>query len=393
MTAQATSYRWMLVAAWLLITLCASAQTATPPQATPSNPAGVRLQSYLNEAAEALHKGDLTSAADALRRALAVDPHSLAALNNMGIVLAREGKPAEAIPLYQEALRLRPGDPATKRNLAVAYFKAQRYQSAWSLLQSMAVAYPSDFQILDLAGLSLFALDHYTEAARYLERANQADPSDLETLDMLGKAYLHIKDYKALTSVFARIMQVKPNSASAHILMATAYEEADNRPDAIKEYQAAEQADPDFAGVHSGLGYLYWLQGDYKLAESESREELRRFPNDPVSNCVLGQVLLANLELDEAETHLRLALKVNPVYEDALLGLGKTEIALKHPREAVEVIRKDVRLHPDSSKAHYMLSTALYQLGRTEEAARERKIAADLPEKMRQERIKKNQEQ
>jgi len=38
-----------------------------------------------------------------------VDPHSLAALNNLGIVLSRQGKPAEAIPLYQEALKFRPG--------------------------------------------------------------------------------------------------------------------------------------------------------------------------------------------------------------------------------------------------------------------------------------------
>ena len=80
-----------------------------------------------------MHKGELASAEKNLRRALKIDPHSLAALNNLGIVLAREGKPAEAIPLYQEALKVRPGNAATQRNLALAYFKAQRYRSAWNL--------------------------------------------------------------------------------------------------------------------------------------------------------------------------------------------------------------------------------------------------------------------
>ena len=122
-----------------------------------------------------MHKGELPTAAEALRQALTIDPHSLAALNNLGIVLAREGKPAEAIPLYEEALKVRPGDAATKRNLAIAYFKAQHYRSAWSLLQPMAVAYPTDFQVLDLAGLSLFALDRYPQAAEYLERAIDFD--------------------------------------------------------------------------------------------------------------------------------------------------------------------------------------------------------------------------
>ena len=275
---------------WLLISFSLAAQTGGPPAPSPTE-AQVQLHADLERAADAMHKGELSVAAESLRQALRIDPHSLAALNNLGIVLSREGKPAEAIPLYEEALKVRPGDQATQRNLAVAYFKAQRYRSAWSLLQPMAVAYPNDFQILDLAGLSLFALDRYPEAAKYLERANQAQPSDLETLDMLGKAYLRMKDYKALTSVFARIMQVNPNSAPAHIMMATAYDQMDNRPEAIKEYQAAAAADPTFTGVHSGLGFEYWRQGDNDLAEKEFRAELQRFPNDPVSNCILGQIL------------------------------------------------------------------------------------------------------
>src|SRR6202041_778411 len=100
------------------------------------------LHACLERAAESMHQGELADAAKALRQALTIDPHSLAALNNLGIVLSREGKPAEAIPLYEEALKVRPGDAATKRNLAIAYFKTQHYRSAWSLLEPMAVAYP-----------------------------------------------------------------------------------------------------------------------------------------------------------------------------------------------------------------------------------------------------------
>jgi Flp pilus assembly protein TadD len=147
-----------IVAACMVST--AAAQGAPQSGEAPAN-ADVELHSYLQQATEAMHKGDLASAADKFRRALEIDPHSLAALNNLGIVLAREGKPAEAIPLYEEALKVRPGDPSTKRNLAVAHFKAQHYRSAWSLLQPMTVAYPTDFQILDLSGLCLFALDRY----------------------------------------------------------------------------------------------------------------------------------------------------------------------------------------------------------------------------------------
>jgi Flp pilus assembly protein TadD len=205
---------------------CLAAQRPVPPTAPAlSNAQQVQLHSYLEQAAEAMHKGDNAAAAEDLRSALKIDSHSIAALNNLGIVLARTGKPAEAIPLYEDALKFHPGDPSTERNLALAYFKAQRYKPAWRMLQPLTAKYPTDFQILDLAGLSLFALDRYPEAATYLERASQADPSDLETLDMLGKTYLRMKNFKVLTSTFARIMQLNPNSASAHIMMATAYDQ------------------------------------------------------------------------------------------------------------------------------------------------------------------------
>src|SRR5258707_7588409 len=140
---------------WLLLACCAAAQTGVPPNTPLPNGAEIQLHSYLEHATEAMHKGDNADAEETLRRALKIDPHSLAALNNLGIVLARMGKPAEAIPLYEEALKIHPDDPSTKRNLAIAYFKAQRYLRAWRLLRPLTEKYPTDFQILDLAGLSL----------------------------------------------------------------------------------------------------------------------------------------------------------------------------------------------------------------------------------------------
>src|SRR5580692_3863456 len=141
-----------ICAIWMLIAQGVAAQTPVPSSTPPSSGEETQLHTYLARAAEAMHKGDNTAAAKDLRLALKIDPHSLAALNNLGIVLARMGRPAEAIPLYEDALKFRPDDSSTKRNLAIAYFKAQHYRSASSLLRPMAVANPSDFQIQELAG-------------------------------------------------------------------------------------------------------------------------------------------------------------------------------------------------------------------------------------------------
>ena len=146
-------------------------------------------------------------------------------------------------------------------------------------------------------------------------------------------------------------------------------------------------------GVHSGLGYLYWRQGDTELAEKEMRAELQHFPSDPVANCILAQILLNNSQLEEAESHFRSALKSNPRYGEAWFGLGKTEIAINHPEAAIEPLRQAIQIDSNYAEAHFVLGTALRQAGHAEEGKREQKISVDLQEKKREEAIKKSESQ
>lgn len=50
-------------------------------------------------------------------RALALDPESPDAHNNLGIALAQSGRLAEAVPEFEAALRLNPGHVNARRNL------------------------------------------------------------------------------------------------------------------------------------------------------------------------------------------------------------------------------------------------------------------------------------
>ncbi|MFY9979116.1 MAG: tetratricopeptide repeat protein, partial [Candidatus Sulfotelmatobacter sp.] len=127
-----------------------------------------------------------------------------------------------------------------------------------------------------------------------------------------------------------------------------------------------------------------------ELAEKEMRAELQRFPNDPMANCVLGQILLAASKLDDAESYFHVALKYDAGYEDAWLGLGKTEIAMNHPQAAVEPLRKAIQIDPGHAQAHFLLGKALRQSGHAEEGKREEKISIDIQEKQRAAAIEKN---
>ena len=328
----------------------------------------------------AMQNGDYAAAERAYREALKANPDSVPLLNNLAICVARQQRETEAIAIYKRALLLKPGDDVTRRNLGIAYFRDGQYGLALPLLQSFATNSPG-FQSFSLLGLDMFALDRFTDAAHYLEQAHSLQPEDMQTLDMLGKAYLRTKNYAGVTNVFQQMMTIQPNSAAAHSLMAMADDKLFREDDAIKEFEAARVSDPKYPGIHSGLGTIYWRNDNLVAAEREFREELQRYPDDPIANCTLGRILRRRNEPAEAIHFLSAALKVNPAYFDALVELGECQILLNQAADAVLTLRKALVLQPENADIHYVLGTALSKAGQPQEGAHERLISAQLRSK------------
>ncbi|MGA9979086.1 MAG: hypothetical protein WBQ08_10705, partial [Candidatus Sulfotelmatobacter sp.] len=66
---------------------------------------------------------------------------------------------------------------------------------------------------------------------------------------------------------------------------------------------------------------------------------------------------------------------------------------LNHPHAAGETLRKAFQTDPNYFPAHFVLGTALRQLGQTAEGAKEQKLSVEIQEKGRTEAIKKNESQ
>ncbi len=364
-----------LVSVLLAGALAVPALHASSPQDGPAS-ASV-LQEYVATGSAALARGDNALAESAFRKALSLAPDSVPLLNNLALSLARQNRSPEAIGFYRQALALKPGDAVTERNLGVAYYRAHRYEEAGPFLEHVATTAPS-FQSLELAGLNLFATDRYSEAAAYLERARALSPDDLNTLNMLGQAYLRSKNYIAMTEIFTRIMAIHPDSAEAHVMLATAYDKLFREQDSIREFQAAEQVDSHYPGVHTGLGVIYWRTDQTALAKHEFELALQQTPTDPVANCTMGRILRREGKLHEAIEYFEAALAANKSYQDALREIGQSWIALQEPAKALVSLRRAEVLDPEDAETHYILGTALRETGQPAEGNRERAKAAQL---------------
>jgi tetratricopeptide (TPR) repeat protein len=91
---------------------------------------GASDDQWMQEGIRFYRGGDHGRAEEAFRAALARDPASAEAQNNLGLALREQGRLPEAIVAYQAAIRLRPDYPEAHHNLGVASFSLGRLEEA-----------------------------------------------------------------------------------------------------------------------------------------------------------------------------------------------------------------------------------------------------------------------
>jgi tetratricopeptide (TPR) repeat protein len=80
--------------------------------------------------------GNLSGAEGAFRQATTRAPGDLAARNNLGLVLALQGREDQAVPLLERLRQEAPGSQRVRHNLALAYAAAGRGDAARTLLEA-----------------------------------------------------------------------------------------------------------------------------------------------------------------------------------------------------------------------------------------------------------------
>lgn len=90
-----------------------AAADKTPPASRDAN-------SYLAEGLDAMHAGNYDKALQLWQQALARDPHSATAANDIGVAYMMKHRPSDAIPWFNKAAALDPGLQLAKNNLAWA---------------------------------------------------------------------------------------------------------------------------------------------------------------------------------------------------------------------------------------------------------------------------------
>ncbi len=185
-------------------TAAAEAPASTAPAASPasrpavaaaSRPASASLptigaveaERLCELAQQHLRQNGFDMAEDLFREAVQSDPTYYAARLNLGILLQRRSRHAEAIGEYQAVLALRPDNVTAWRNLALAYMTTKDYPKARITLQKLLAVEPDNPQTwIDLGDVEML-MGRPETARQYWEKAGGLSKPNSETATRAAK--------------------------------------------------------------------------------------------------------------------------------------------------------------------------------------------------------------
>jgi tetratricopeptide (TPR) repeat protein len=280
------------------------------------------------------------------QQAIADDPDSLFLRVQLGQLYWRVDRIGDALSEAQYVLKANPNDLDAHRLLGDIYLHSLREnQTQAKQRQSLEKAIheyeaiirlaPNDIRSAVLLG-RLYGLDNHPEKAEAIFKKILNDhPDSTSALSYLGKLYIDQEQYQQAIQLFQRIPE-NQRGPSTLAMLGLAYSQTGDYAQAVKNFKAALEADPENVDVRRQYADALMRSGKMDGAHNQFEQILKVNPQDGVAYLRLAQIDqseghydVASKELDQAQKLLPGDLEVT--YQQALLqnSLGRQDQAIK----------------------------------------------------------------
>jgi tetratricopeptide (TPR) repeat protein len=354
------------------VTNTTSVQSRAAPAKKAAGATAAHDPQKLFEAGEAaLHAGKLDDAEGAFRQVLTINPGVAGAYANLGVIHMRRKQWPQALEMLHKAEKLAPDIAGIRLNIGLAYFRQNDFLRAIRPFESVVQQSPDSYQARYLLGLCYFFNDRWTDAIGALEPLWGRASDQLNYLYVLEHAADKAKNLALEEKAAARLVEIGEGSPELHLLTGKAHINRGEYDDAVKELEAAAQADPKLPFVHFNLGLAYVHKQDYDRARNEFHKDIALEPDVPFSYEQLGSVESTAGNEDEAAKNYRNALKLDPQRINSHMGLAKIEEQRRHYAAALSELDQVIRLDSGNASARYLRGQVLTRMGREKDGREE----------------------
>jgi predicted CXXCH cytochrome family protein len=271
------------------------------------------------------------------------------------------GQPARALASYREVVRLDPSSAVGWQRLGTALRRSSLHAEGAAALERSIKLAPARAMTWHELGLTYRLLGRTAEAAAALEKAIERDPEMPEAHNNLGILRAGVGDAASAEASFREAIRIKPSYADAHGNLANLLAAGGRLAEAQAEFDRALRLLPDDAGTRYDYAMLLGRLGRYDDAQRELENSLRADPAFAAAHELLGDLLLARNQPQEAASRFREAVKLRPDSPRANFGLGMALAALGDGAGAIPHLRK-AAAGPDGA-IRQRATAALQQMG------------------------------
>lgn len=294
-----------------------------------------------------------------------------------GVAYLRAGKAEDALRILAPLAAKEPQDPYLQYHAGLAYYKVGRFEDAHdSLTRAREAAadrgltgefnFAAAFANL---GSAYYKAREFAKSERSLAVALAVDPSDGDARYYMGLVKAEKKEFAAALAELEKARAAKVGDTAVTVLIRNAggriWYGQERYPDAMQEFSAALEADPDNFEALYYMGMINYKENGYSAAKPYFDRIVLKGQVDEKAKDALSTAFF-NIGVDyqnrdqsvlAAEMFER-AIKVRPNDADAHYYRGYNLFSLERYEEAAAEFGRSLELRPDMARARAQLEVA-----------------------------------
>ena len=290
------------------------------------------------------HLGNLDLSAEALRKALTLQPQNPWTQSNLAAVLVELGKYEEAVEHGRLATELAPNDPNAWNNFANALKEARVYDEAIAAYRNALAIFGNHPEVLCNLADTFEQMGQFDDAESLYKKAIAASPDSVRAYNQLGLLFRNRGRFELAREILERGIQQQSN-----------------------DYD-----------LWNNLGVIYKDLGDWESARNCFQKAVKIDPRHPGLLANLGSIAMIFCDFEEAGKHFQAALRLDSLNVDAITGMVEWLMCYERWSEAAELVDRAINLRPESAALFRARAKVLVTLQRNHEAVASAQKAMEL---------------
>lgn len=293
-----------------------SAYQQLPFQAPPAASFQARLQQAL-----ALHQqGRFVEAEQGYREVLQVAPNHFDAMHLLGVLAMQTLQPEHGVELIAKAIALNPNSWGAYNNLGNGQRDLGRLDAALASFDRSIALRPDFADAHNNRAIVLRDLGHLDDAVASFDRAIALKPDYAEAQNNRGIVLQMLKRADEAAASFSAAIALKPNYAEAHNNRGNLAKDAGNLEAAIADFDKALLLRPDYATAFYNRGIALQELRRFDRALSSFDKAVALNPDYAEAYNNRGLVLQELQRIDDAIANFARAIALMPNYAEAHLN-------------------------------------------------------------------------